>query len=75
MDPLAPVGPDPQDRRPLGAAEPLVPVAGPVRGAKPVQGDRNHAGRMRPVDERVDAAAVELGHEVLDRAGGARSGS
>ena len=75
VDPVAPVLADPQDGRTLRPAQPLVAVAGPVRGAERVDVHGHHAGRMGAIDERVDAASLHLGDEVGDQAGSARSGS
>jgi hypothetical protein len=40
-----------------------VAVADGVRGADPVEVDVDHPRRMRPVDERVDPAVLELGND------------
>ena len=42
-------------------------VARPVRGTEPIHVDRYHPGRVGRVDERVDAAPVELRDELRDR--------
>ena len=51
----------------LRAAQPLVPVGGPVRGAESANVDRHHARRVCGVDQRVDAEAAELADDRLDR--------
>ena len=56
---------DPQDGRALRSAQPLVAVAGPVRGTQGVDGHGHHPGRVRGVHQRVDAAPVELARRVV----------
>ena len=49
-----------EDARTLRGAQPLVPVARPVRRPQSRKIDRDHARCVRPVDERVDVPAVQL---------------
>ena len=52
---------------PFGPHSHLWPLPGPVRRAQRVDVDRHHPRGVRPVDERVDAAPVQLGDELGDR--------
>ena len=67
VDPLAAVLADPQHGRALRPAQPLVPVGRPVGRAQRVDVDRDHAGCVGRVDERVDASRVQLRDELADR--------
>ena len=50
----------------LRRADPLVQVAGVVRRADRADVEREHARRVRAVDQRVDAARGQLLHDPLD---------
>src|SRR6266446_6569391 len=60
------VAADVEEAGALRRAQPLVAVAGVVRGTERAEVERQHAGRVRAVDQRVDAAPGELAHEPLD---------
>ncbi len=70
-----PVTTDVKEGRPLGRADPLVEVAGVVGGPKTLEVEIQLAGSVRAVHQGVDAAASELGHELLDREYESRGGS
>ena len=55
-DAEAAVRADVEERGAFRRADPLVQIAGVVGGAERVEIEREHAGRVRAVDERVDAA-------------------
>ena len=67
MDLLATITADEEEPRALRRAEPLVAVAGVVRRPERPEVERKHAGRVRTVDDGVDAPRGELADEALDR--------
>jgi hypothetical protein len=60
------VAPDVQEGTALGRAQPLVAVAGVVRGAQGSYVEIDHARRVGAVDERVDAALGQAGDDLRD---------
>ena len=59
--------PDVEERRTLRRAQPLVGVRRVVGRAEAGEVERDHAQGVRPVDQRVDPARLELADEPLDR--------
>lgn len=67
MDTCVAVSAHVQKRRALRRAKPLVGIARIVGRCDAAQIERHHAGGMRAVDERIDAAGTEFAHQALDR--------
>ena len=63
-----------EERGAFRRADPLVAVARVVRGAQRVEIERQHAGRVRAVDQRVDAARGSAATMPRDREDERRSG-
>ncbi len=61
------ISPDPQHGRSFRRANPLVEVPDVVARAEARQLEREHAGRVRAVDQRLDPALAESGDDLLDR--------
>ena len=66
------VGPHVEVGGPLRGAEPLVAVAGVVGGTQRVELEAQHAWSVGAVDEGLDAALAQGGHQRLDRHAQAR---
>ena len=58
---------DVEERRPLRRADPLVQVAGVEGDVERAEVERQHAGGVGAVDERVDAVRAQLSNDPLDR--------
>jgi hypothetical protein len=62
-----PVAADVEEGGALGRTDPLVEVRRIVRSVERVEVERNHAGGMRAVDERIDSAIREGAHDPGNR--------